>query len=56
MNPKDDVCLDEAQSETKKNYETPCIVEERKMTFPKEVWNEFCNGKWCFGCTNCSCR
>lgn len=56
MNQRDNVREDETQVEPKKIYETPCIVEETEMTFPKEVWADFCNGKWCFGCSNCSCR
>jgi hypothetical protein len=56
MNPKENVNTDTVQTESKKFYEAPCIVEETEMTFPKDVWNDFCNGKWCFGCSNCSCR
>ena len=55
MNSKEKALLDEAQ-ETKKKYETPCIVEKDEMSFTKEVWSDFCENKWCFGCTNCSCR
>lgn len=40
----------------KKHYETPELVEMTEMSFPKEVWNKFCQNKWCFGCTNCTCR
>jgi len=56
MNLKENVVADKTQVESKKSYESPCIVEETEMTFTKEVWTEFCTGKWCFGCSNCSCR
>ena len=55
MNSKEKILMDEAQK-SKKNYETPCIEEKSEMSFPKEVWSDFCENKWCFGCTNCSCR
>lgn len=37
-------------------YETPTIEEEKEMIFPEEIWKEFSNGKWCFGCSNCNCN
>lgn len=37
-------------------YETPIFEEEDGMAFPEEVWEEFTDGKWCFGCTNCNCN
>jgi len=42
--------------ENKKEYETPVFEEEKEMSFSKEIWEEFNNGKWCFGCTNCNCN
>lgn len=37
-------------------YEKPIFEEEDGMTFPEELWAEFNQGKWCFGCTNCNCN
>lgn len=39
-----------------KEYTTPIIVEEEEMLFTKEVWEDFSEGNWCFGCTNCNCN
>jgi hypothetical protein len=39
----------------KKRYEKPEIIEHEKMIFPKEVWEDFSEGNWCFSCTNCNC-
>ncbi len=38
------------------SYEKPAIWEEDGMEFPEELWWEFSEGKWCFGCTNCNCN
>ena len=38
-----------------KKYEKPLLELEEEMVFPEEIWSEFCNGQWCFGCTNCNC-
>lgn len=40
----------------KKTYETPLLQEEKGMNFTDEIQEEFNNGKWCFGCTNCNCN
>ncbi len=40
----------------KKEYQTPVFEEEQEMNFSKEIWEEFGDGKWCFGCTNCNCN
>jgi hypothetical protein len=37
-------------------YESPSIVEEEELIFPEEVWKQFSDGHWCFGCTNCNCN
>jgi hypothetical protein len=39
-----------------KEYVAPVIIEERGMLFTKEVWENFSEGNWCFGCTNCNCN
>ena len=39
-----------------KEYSAPIIQEEEEMLFPKEVWENFSEGNWCFGCTNCNCN
>jgi hypothetical protein len=41
---------------SKKRYETPVITEKSGMTFTKEAWENFSEGNWCFGCTNCNCN
>jgi hypothetical protein len=41
---------------SKKRYEAPCIVEETGMVFTKDIWEDFSEGNWCFGCTNCNCN
>ena len=41
---------------TMKEYTAPIIVEEDEMLFTKEVWEDFSEGNWCFGCTNCNCN
>jgi hypothetical protein len=41
---------------SKKHYETPCIQETSEMTFTKNIWEDFNDGNWCFGCTNCNCN
>ena len=37
-------------------YEKPILEKEEEMIFTKEVWEEFNDGQWCFGCTNCNCK
>jgi|GEM_PF-1252917 len=39
-----------------KEYVTPEITAEDEMLFTKEVWEDFSEGNWCFGCTNCNCN
>ena len=39
-----------------KEYTAPVIVEEEEMLFTKEVWEDFSEGNWFFGCTNCNCN
>ena len=38
------------------NYEPAELVQEKEMIFPEEVWQQFSNGRWCFGCSNCNCN
>ena len=38
-----------------KDYVTPEIAED-DVLFTKEVWENFSEGNWCFGCTNCNCN
>jgi hypothetical protein len=45
-----------AQSSKQQPYEKPLFEEQKEMVFPEEVWEEFSNGAWCFGCTNCNCN
>ena len=40
----------------KTTYENPVLIVEKNMVFTKEVWDEFNNGNWCFGCSNCNCN
>jgi hypothetical protein len=40
----------------KKHYEAPSIIESPEMTFTKNIWEDFSEGNWCFGCTNCNCN
>lgn len=40
----------------KKEYIKPFLEEEVEMVFTKEIWEEFNDGQWCFGCTNCNCN
>lgn len=40
----------------KYEYTEPVFEEETKMVFTQEVWEEFNDGQWCFGCTNCNCN
>ena len=40
----------------KKEYITPEISQEEEMLFTKEEWEDFREGHWCFGCTNCNCN
>ncbi|NOQ24899.1 MAG: hypothetical protein GQ564_06000 [Bacteroidales bacterium] len=44
------------QDQVKEVYEKPLFVEENGMEFSKEVWEDFHNEQWCFGCTNCNCN
>lgn len=38
-------------------YKSPEIVEcTSDMSFEEEIWKEFNEEKWCFGCTNCNCN
>lgn len=39
-----------------REYVVPEIELEEKMLFTKEVWDNFSEGNWCFGCTNCNCN
>ena len=41
---------------SKKHYEAPRITESFGMTFTESVWEDFSEGNWCFGCTNCNCN
>lgn len=36
-------------------YEKPLLEEQSGMVFPEEVFQEFNDKHWCFGCTNCNC-
>ena len=40
----------------KTTYAKPVLIVEKNMVFTKEVWDEFNNGNWCFGCSNCNCN
>lgn len=40
----------------KMEYTAPVLEESDEMVFTKEVWEEFNEGRWCFGCTNCNCN
>jgi hypothetical protein len=44
------------EQKEKKLYESPIFEEEKEMTFPEEIWEEFNGGNWCFGCSNCNCN
>lgn len=39
-----------------KEYSAPIVLEEDEMLFTKDVWENFSEGNWCFGCTNCNCN
>lgn len=39
---------------TVKEYETPLLEESKEMFFTRKIQEEFNEGQWCFGCTNCS--
>ena len=39
-----------------KEYSAHVIHEEDEMLFTKDVWENFIEGNWCFGCTNCNCN
>lgn len=39
-----------------KPYVKPVIEPQDTMLFTKETWEEFSEGNWCFGCTNCNCN
>ena len=39
-----------------KEYSAPIIQEVDEMLFTKDVWENFSEGNWCFGCTNCNCN
>jgi hypothetical protein len=57
MKPSENFQVVEAPTiSSKKHYETPCIVEETGMVFTKNIWEDFNEGNWCFGCTNCNCN
>jgi hypothetical protein len=51
-----DTQTEEKKTSGKKKYEAPDFIESPGMTFTKEVWEDFSNGNWCFGCTNCNCN
>ena len=40
----------------KHEYTAPVLEESEEMVFTKEAWEEFNEGRWCFGCTNCNCN
>ncbi len=46
----------EKKLDNKITYEKPILLVEENMVFTKEVWDEFNNGHWCFGCSNCNCN
>jgi hypothetical protein len=41
---------------SKAAYVAPVIREESEMLFTKDIWEDFSDGNWCFGCTNCNCN
>jgi hypothetical protein len=41
---------------SKKCYEAPFVAETSEMTFAKDIWQDFSQGNWCFGCSNCNCN
>ena len=40
----------------KQEYNAPVLEEVKEMVFTKEVWEDFNDGRWCCGCTNCHCN
>jgi hypothetical protein len=57
MNQSENTRVAEATTiSSKKYYEAPVITEKSGMTFTKEAWEDFSEGSWCFGCTNCNCN
>lgn len=47
--------MEKEETVKKIEYQTPILEEETEL-FVKQVWEEFNNGRWCFGCTNCNCN
>jgi len=43
------------EQKKEKVYEVPIFEEEDGMKFPEEIWEQFSETPWCFGCTNCNC-
>ncbi len=37
-------------------YEPPILEKESESALLSRIWQEFSQGKWCFGCTNCNCN
>lgn len=48
--------LEKINSSEKIAYDKPVIEEQEGLVFPEEIWQEFNEGHWCFGCTNCNCN
>ena len=47
--------LRETEAVEKMAYEKPVMEEQEGLVFPEEIWHEFNQGHWCFGCSNCNC-
>jgi hypothetical protein len=43
-----------APKNAQKRYEKPLITESSGMIFPESVWEDFSNGEWRSGCTECN--
>lgn len=40
-----------------RTYKKPKFIKEKKLTFPKEIVEQFNNGKYCVQCSSChGCR
>ena len=47
--------LGETGAVEKMAYEKPVMEEQEGLVFPEDIWQEFNEGHWCFGCSNCNC-
>lgn len=52
-----DILTGLVEDDNNKGYKKPIFIKEEEMTYPKEIMEEWNEGKYCLQCTGChGCR